>query len=78
MMAKTIGDQYDAILLKIENAEGVQSYQTSSGEQMTKANLAVLYKERDRILDKIEIYGRNYIDGQNTTPMGDVSLVSFS
>lgn len=77
-MAKTIGEQYDSILIKIDNAENVQSYQTSSGEQMTKANLSVLYKERDRLLDKIERYGRNYIDGQNTTSMGDVSLVSFS
>ena len=76
-MTKTIGEQYDSILIKIDNAENAQSYQTSSGEQLTKGNLSVLYKERDRLLDKIERYGRNYIDGQNTTPMGDTSLVSF-
>lgn len=76
-MAKTIGEQYDSILIKIDNAETVQSYQTGSGEQVTKANLTVLYKERDRLLEKIERYGRNYIEGQNTTPISDTSLVSF-
>lgn len=77
-MAKTIGEQYDSILIKIDNAENVQQYQTSSGEQITKGTLFRLYEERDRLLEKIERYGRNYIEGQNTTPMGDVSLVSFS
>lgn len=77
-MAKTLGEQYDSILIKIDNAENVQQYQTSLGEQITKGTLFRLYEERDRLLEKIERYGRNYIEGQNTTPMGDVSLVSFS
>ena len=73
----TLGEQYDSILVKIDNAENVQSYQTSSGEQVVKGTLFRLYEERDRILEKIERFGRNYIEGQNTTPIGDTSLVSF-
>lgn len=77
-MAKTLGEKFDSIETKIDNAENVQQYQTSSGEQITKGTLFRLYEERDRLLEKIERYGRNHIEGQNTTPMGDVSLVSFS
>ncbi len=77
-MAKTLGEKYDSIETKIDAAESVQQYQTSSGEQITKGTLYRLYEERDRLLEKIERYGRNHIEGQNTTPMGDISLVSFS
>lgn len=77
-MANTLGQRYDSLLIKIDNAENVQQYQTSSGESITKGTLFRLYEERDRLLEKIERYGRNHIEGQNTTPMGDVSLVSFS
>lgn len=77
-MSKTLGEKYDSIETKIDAAENVQQYQTSSGEQITKGTLFRLYEERDRLLEKIERYGRNYIEGQNTTSMGDVSLVSFS
>ena len=77
-MSKTLGEKYDSIETKIDAAENVQQYQTSSGEQITKGTLFRLYEERDRLLEKIERYGRNYIEGQNTTPMGDVSFVSFS
>lgn len=77
-MAKTLGEKYDSIETKIDASESVQQYQTSSGEQITKGTLYRLYEERDRLLEKIERYGRNHIEGQNTTPMGDISLVSFS
>ena len=77
-MSKTLGEKYDSIETKIDAAENVQQYQTSSGEQITKGTLFRLYEERGRLLEKIERYGRNYIDGQNTAPVGDVSLVSFS
>lgn len=76
-MAKTLGERLDSLETKIDNAENVQSYQTGSGEQVVKGALFRLYEERDRLLDKISIYGRNYIEGQNTEPMGDTSLVSF-
>lgn len=77
-MAKTLGERLDSLETKIDNAENVQSYQTGDGSQVVKGTLFRLYEERDRLLEKIERYGRNYIEGQNTTSMGDVSLVSFS
>lgn len=77
-MAKTLGERLDSLETKIDNAENVQSYQTSDGSQVVKGTLFRLYEERNSLLEKIERYGRNYVEGQNTTPMGDVSLVSFS
>ncbi|MGJ0341652.1 hypothetical protein NG769_04245 [Aliarcobacter cryaerophilus] len=76
-MAKTLGQQYDSILIKIDKAEESQSYQTGSGEQLVRGQLSTLYAERNRLLEKIERYGRNYIEGQNTSPAGDTSYVSF-
>ena len=76
-MPKTIGELYDSILVKIEKAEESQSYQTGSGEQLVRGQLSTLYAERNRLLEKIERYGRNYIEGQNTSPAGDTSYVSF-
>ena len=46
-MPKTIGELYDSILIQIEKAEESQSYQTSSGRQ-----LSTLYTERSRLLEK--------------------------
>lgn len=74
----TLGEQYDSILVDISNTQKIDEYQTASGERAKRANLSVLYKERDRLLDKIERFGRNYTEGQNTTPIGDTSLVSFA
>lgn len=76
-MPKTIGELYDSILIKIEKAEESQSYQTGSGEQLVRGQLSTLYAERNRLLEKIERYSRNYIEGQNTSPTGDTSYVSF-
>ena len=76
-MSKTLGEQYDSILIKIDEAEESQSYQTRSGEQLLRGTLFRLYEERDRLLSKIERYGRNYIEGQNTSPVGDTAYVSF-
>ena len=76
-MPKTIGELYDSILIKIEKAEESQSYQTGSGEQLVRGQLSTLYNERNRLLEKIERYGRDYIEGQNTSPTGDTSFASF-
>ena len=76
-MSKTLGQQYDSILIKIDKAEESQSYQTGSGEQLVRGQLSTLYAERNRLLEKIERYGRNYIEGQNTSPAGDTAYVSF-
>lgn len=76
-MSKTLGQQYDSILIQIEKAQESQSYQTGSGEQLVRGTLFRLYEERNRLLEKIERYGRNYIEGQNTSPVGDTAYVSF-
>ncbi|MGB7402693.1 MAG: hypothetical protein WA916_08930 [Arcobacter sp.] len=75
-MAQTLGEQYDQILADIRKAQNSQSYQNGD-KQFTRGTLFRLYEERDRILDKINSYGRNYTEGQNTTPLGDTSFVSF-
>ena len=77
-MAKTLGERYDHIISQIEKAEKSASYQTSSGDQLVRANLSQLYKERDRILEKMEKYGSNHIEGQSSVNYGDTALVSFS
>ena len=76
-MSKTLGQQYDSILIQIEKTQESQSYQTGSGEQLVRRTLFRLYEERNRGEIKIERYGRNYIEGQNTSPVGDTSYVSF-
>jgi len=76
-VAQTLGQQYDSLLLKIQKAESSQSYSTLSGESLTRGQLPSLYAERNRLIAKIEYYGRNYIEGQNTAPIGDTSFVSF-
>ncbi|WP_151950348.1 hypothetical protein [Aliarcobacter butzleri] len=76
-MARTLGELYDSLLIKIDKAENSQSYQTGSGEQLVRGQLSTLYNERNKLLEKIERYGRNYIEGQNTSPTGDTSYVSF-
>ena len=76
-MSKTLGQQYDSILIQIEKAQESQSYQTGSGEQLVRGTLFRLYEERNRLIEKIERYGRNYIEGQNTSPVGDTAYVSF-
>jgi len=77
-MAATLGDRYDSVMFQIEKAENSASYQTSSGDQLVRANLSQLYKERDRILAMIEKFGRNYTEGQSSSNYGDTALVSFS
>lgn len=75
-MAKTLGQRLDDLNAKIDNAEKAQSYQNGE-KQIARGTLFRLYEERDRVLDDIAAYGRNYIPGQNTSPMGDTSFVSF-
>ena len=72
----TLGDQYDQILIDIKKAQQSQSYQNGE-KQMARGALYRLYEERDRLLDKINTYGRNHTEGHATTPSGDTSFVSF-
>lgn len=72
----TLGQQYNQILEDIKSAQSSQSYQAGD-KQLSRGTLFRLYEERDRLLEKITTYGRDYIEGQNTAPMGDTSVVSF-
>lgn len=72
----TLGTQYDQILIDIKKAQSSQSYQNGE-KQMSRGTLFRLYEERDRLLDKINSYGRDYTEGKNTTPSGDTSFASF-
>lgn len=75
-MAKTLGERLDELQESIETTQKSQAYQTGDN-QLTRASLSSLYLQEERLLSKIAIYGRNYIEGSNTEPMGKVSFVSF-
>lgn len=72
----TLGQRLDDINTKIDKAESAQSYQ-SGEKQVSRASVASLYAERDRILKKIEMYGSAYVEGQNTKPMKMSANVRF-
>ncbi len=75
-MAKTLGEQLDETQDAISKALTAQSYQTGDTE-INRASLFRLEEREEKLIAKIERYGRNYIEGQNTSPIGDTSLVSF-
>jgi len=76
-LAKTLGQQLDAVQAAIEAAEGSQSYEFED-RKLTRADLATLYRQEKDLISKIEIHGRNYTPGQNTSPMKTRVHVQFS
>ena len=76
-MAKTLGQQLDAVQTAITAVETSQSYELE-GRKLTRADLSTLYKREDSLIAKIEIHGSNYTPGQNTTPMKTRAHVQFS
>lgn len=76
-MAKTLGQQLDAVQTAITAVESSQSYKLD-GRELTRADLSTLYKREDDLISKIENYGRDYIPGQNTQPMRRGVNVRFS
>lgn len=76
-MAKTLGQQLDAVQTAITAVESSQSYELD-GRKLTRADLSTLYKREDNLISKIETYGRDYIPGQNTKPMRRCVNVRFS
>lgn len=76
-MAQTLGQKLDAVQTAISAVETSQSYEMD-GRKLTRADLSILYKREDSLISKIEIYGRNYSPGQNTTPMKTRANVQFS
>ena len=77
VLAQTLGQQLDAVQTAISAVETSQSYEMD-GRKLTRADLSILYKREDSLISKIEIYGRNYSPGQNTTPMKTRAHVQFS
>lgn len=76
-MAQTLGQQLEALQTAISAVETSQSYEID-GRKLTRADLATLYKREDALISKIDIFGRNYIPGQNTSPMKMRAHVRFS
>ncbi len=76
-MAKTLGQQLDEIQVAIEAVTTSQSYEMN-GRKLTRADLGDLDRREDKLISKIELYGRNYIPGSNTTPMKMTANVRFS
>jgi hypothetical protein len=72
----TLGERLEDINAKIDKAENAQLYQVD-GKQVSRGLLFRMYEERDRILEKISSFGRNYTEGADTLPTPDTSLVSF-
>lgn len=76
-MAKTLGQQLDAVQAAIEAVESSQSYEMN-GRKLTRADLAVLYRREESLVSKIDAHGRDYIPGQNTQPVKMYAPVRFS
>lgn len=78
-MAKTLGQRLDQVQDAIDKLESgtAQSYEMD-GRKMTYLDLTALYKREDYLIKQIELYGRDYIPGQNSKPVRRTALVSFS
>lgn len=76
-MAKTYGEQLDAVQTAITAVETSQSYEMD-GRKLTRADLETLYRREDSLISKIEIHGRDYTPGQNTSPLKMRAHVQFS
>jgi len=76
-LAQTLGQQLDAVQTAITAVESSQSYKFD-GRELTRADLSTLYKREESLISKIEIFGRNYSPGQNSTPMKTRAHVQFS
>lgn len=75
-MSKTLGQELAEVKTRIIEAQAAQRYQ--KGENSVERGILFrLYAERDLLLEKIHAFGSNYVEGQNTEPMGDTSFVSF-
>ena len=67
IMAQTLGERYDELVAKISKMEEAHSFRKGENEKQNHS-INLLYSERDKVLAKIERYGRNYIEGSNTAP----------
>lgn len=75
-MAKTLGQQLDAVQAAITLAESGQEYKIADRE-LKRIPFSLLQKREETLITKINLYGRDYIEGQNTTPMKMTANVQF-
>ena len=75
-MAQTLGQQLDEINDSLSAARKAISYKT--GDKEVQRSYALLKEEKKEILSQIEVYGRNYIEGKNTTPKKAFANVIFN
>ena len=76
-MAQTLGQQLDEVQASITKTLTSQSYQNGD-KQNSRAALFRLENREETLLAKIELYGRDYIPGQNTRPTSMQASVQFS
>lgn len=76
-MAKTLGQQLDDVQTAIELALQGQEYKIADRE-LKRTPFSLLQKREDDLIAKIEMHGRNFIPGQNTTAMRMNVPVTFS
>lgn len=76
-MAKTLGQQLDAVQTAITLAESGQEYKIADRE-LKRIPFSLLQKREETLITKINMYGRDYIEGQNTTPMKMTANVKFT
>lgn len=76
-MAKSLGEQLDAIQTAIDAVLTSQSYKMN-GRELTRADMSALERREDKIIALIDMHGRDYIPGQNTKPLKMSAHVQFS
>jgi acetyl-CoA carboxylase beta subunit len=65
ILAKTLGEQLEAVQTAIEQAEDRQEYGIAD-MSVKRASLKTLYDREERLLQKISQYGANYTPGTAT------------
>ena len=76
-MAKTLGQRLDAVQDAIALVEQGQEYKIADRE-LKRVSYSQLTQREDKLIHKINMYGRDYIEGQNTTPLKMQAHVQFS
>ena len=79
LVARSLGQQLDDVQSAIEAIETgrSQSYEIE-GRKMTYLDLSSLYRRESALLKKIELHGRNFIEGQNSEAAPRRAKVVFS
>ena len=69
-MAKTYAEQLDEVQAAITKIEGgAQSYTGPTGRQLTRADLATLYKREERLMLQVKRESRGGITVRSVTPV---------